>query len=218
MREDDLPRNVRGQRVCGAKARQSPTGRCRSTALGPSGRCRMHNGWAVSGLQHPGYKKGRFGKYRKPIQAFVDDPTALELRTDAGILNARRDELVEVVGREDAVTLAGIEASWRRVAEAAASRDPARVQAAFTAHGELLVRARREADTWVEIERLTLAKAAIVERETRRLERAASSIPAEAAWALVEALQTAVREHVADPTVRRLVADAIARAMRPVVH
>ena len=111
----------------------------------------MHNGWAASGPRHPGFKTGRWGKDARRIRAFLADPTALELRFDAGILNARRDELVEVVGREDAVTLDGIEASWRRVAEAAASRDPVRVQAAFAAHGELLVRARKEADTWTEI-------------------------------------------------------------------
>jgi hypothetical protein len=178
----------------------------------------MHNGWAASGPRHPAFRTGKWGKYARRLRAFVADPAALELRVDAGILNARRDELVELVGREDAVTLDGIEASWRRVGEAAAARDPVRVQVAFAAHGELLVRARKEADTWTEIERLTLAKAMVVERETRRLERASASIPAEAAWALVDALQAAVREHVADPTVRRLVADAIARATRPVVH
>jgi hypothetical protein len=49
---------------CGAKTRSG--GRCQNAPMQLGGRCRMHGGASLRGLDHPRYKHGQYTKY-KPI-------------------------------------------------------------------------------------------------------------------------------------------------------
>jgi hypothetical protein len=90
---------------CGAKNKPGAKNRfCISTKLGPSGRCRMHNGFAVSGPAHPNFKHGRHSILLKSIPALgehyeraLSDPDLLSLTDEIAMTDARIGQLLEKV-------------------------------------------------------------------------------------------------------------------------
>lgn len=61
--------NENGIPICNAlRTKTAPDGskyqdRCRNPILGPSGRCRMHNGWALKGIEHGRFKTGEYATF-----------------------------------------------------------------------------------------------------------------------------------------------------------
>jgi len=205
---DDRPVNDKGQRICGVKARQSPTGVCRSTALGPSGRCRMHNGFAAA------RGGGRYSRHLpKALRAAYDgamaDPAVLSLKDDVALSTARIETTLE--GLEVGPTLDALKGTWAAFQAAAASRDPARVQLAAQAHADALEQAGAVREVFREVERLQTHKARLAREEFRRQMAAATMIEAAAAWSLVSTILELVHAHVPDLTARRAIADGLVR-------
>ena len=93
---------------CGAKKRKSGT--CRQPAGWGTdhpgeGRCKLHGGASVRGVDHPNFKTGLYSRYlpdaiQQKVQTFLDaDP--LELISEMALLRAL---LAEYVGRFNGVT------------------------------------------------------------------------------------------------------------------
>ncbi|QYK58021.1 MAG: hypothetical protein KF884_10730 [Fimbriimonadaceae bacterium] len=78
--------------MCGARRRAA--GLCLgSPVLGGSGRCRMHNGAAVSGPDHPGWVHGRRSRLAPPdlgrlISEALGDPSLVALEEDLATIEA----------------------------------------------------------------------------------------------------------------------------------
>lgn len=212
--------NAKGQRICGAKARQSRSGLpvCQSVRLLSNGRCRMHGGTALKGPAHHStdihapyskYRAALGGQFRERFLNALADPDALSLRDDVALLTARIEEALSGTGAGD--RLDAIQRAYAAFGEAAASGDAGRVRNAHAALGEAIAAAGGDVARFREVERLMKLKGRMATAEFKRQIAAATVIDAASAWALVSAILELVKTNVPDPVAKRTIAEGIAR-------
>lgn len=87
------------KKICGAKTRSG--GVCKARPMA-NGRCRLHGGKSLGGLNSPRLKTGRHSKYLpknllKNYQVALNDPTLLQLHDEIALVDARLAQLLQMV-------------------------------------------------------------------------------------------------------------------------
>lgn len=216
--------------ICGAKTRAGHP--CRSTALGPAGRCRVHNGWPLTGTEVGTYKHGRYSKLLPSrlvprYHASLDDPDLLSLKEEIALIDSRIGDLTDRVDSGESSMI------WDKLNTARnkylkAMRDDNQEGAVEALNDLLELAGRGKADfaIWKDMENLVKTRKQLVESERKRLVQMNQMITAEQAVVLVSAIVHTLKGVVydrCDASTARDILDAVsadtARLLdRPVNH
>lgn len=180
---------VSGPKQCGAKNKPGARHpRCRSTSLGPAGRCRMHNGWARSGVNAPNFKHGRHSQLLKDITSLsphyeraLADPDLLRLDGEIALTDARIGDLLERVSTS------------KKKGGAAASID----------------------GVWPQLDALIENRRKLVDTESKRLKDLHAMVSVDRVMLIVSYLADSVKRHVKDPAVQTAILTDMRRLLKP---
>lgn len=207
-------RNEKGQVICGAKTRSGKP--CQTTQLGPSGRCRKHNGFAVKGVAHPAFKTGRHSKYMPEglltlYQDAVSDPDLLNLSSEIALVDAMIAEVIRKVDTHESGRI------WERLREANRKLREARTEgdAVKMAHWMEQISHLIDAGATARDHRMELLthiqnRKSLVEAETRRRTTMQFFVTAEQQMMVVSAVAHLVKENVQDPKALRAISNGLA--------
>jgi len=212
-------RNAKGRQICGGKGkrRQAP---CLQTIICRNGRCRMHNGQALSGVAHPGYKHGRYAenlpsRLLERYQASVADPELLNLSAEIALLDSR---VADVLSRVDSGESGAL---WRslgrlraRFLAAQRAQDQDGMQEALVELLNAVGRGHADFEAWAEVADLLERRRRLVESEQKRRVAMQQVVTAEQALGLIAALGVSMRGAVldrCDPDVARDILAAVQR-------
>lgn len=89
------------KRICGAKTRSG--GKCQNSPM-PNGKCRLHGGMSLGGVNSPAFKHGRHSKYLpkgllEQYKTALADPDLLNLHDEIALIDAR---LAQVLAKIEA--------------------------------------------------------------------------------------------------------------------
>ena len=215
---------------CGAKKRDGTS--CQRWAMS-NGRCRLHGGKSLRGVDAPSFKTGKYSKYMPPefarrVWKLSQDPDIIVLREDIALLEARLSQLLERIegtNLKQAWEEAGQHyqnfstATWRLSAlrEAGASKalmDQWEVRRAesYRLLGEVLEKGVGDAKLWKQISNLLERKRRLVESERRRLVDLKQMMTAEQILTMFASLAQAVKKHVRESGTLEAIRDDFARA------
>lgn len=178
-------RNAKGQAICFAKSRRSPTGRCRQTRLLPNGRCRMHPG-APSGPANPAWKGGLHSDLFKPGTPLGDgyrmlqrDDDYLSLREQMRLLAGREREVAVRISQGTGESGRGwrlAQEAYARLAAAWATKPPTEASVAMLGQAMrdldgLLRQGQALEANHAELREIAALRARLVDAEGKILER-----------------------------------------------
>lgn len=203
--------NERGQTICGAKTRKGRP--CPTTKLGPAGRCRMHNGWARSGVNAGQYKTGRYSKYLPDrviarYEEAQNDTELLALKDEIALVDARVSDLLSRADRGEAASAwKALRKSYRELQISIRQQDGDRTASALVNLEEAVSQGYSDYMVWSEVMELIEARRRLVESERKRLVEMNQMITAEQLILLSGALLEAIRTRVDDPVTRTAIAN-----------
>lgn len=185
--------------VCGAKTRSG--GRCQKSGL-ENGRCRLHGGKSLKGVDHPNFKTGRHSKYLPDsLSAMVEemrlDEDLLDGSEEIRIMDARINQLIIRAGESDTPTFRKDLLGLRlEVMKAHARNDTAAVNRAFASILETIVKGGDEDENWHVIGRLFLDRDKLATSQHRRLVDASQMISSDRQMVLVNFIIDSIRSRV----------------------
>lgn len=201
--------------VCGAPLRKKPGKTCHSPFVYPNGRCRLHNGNALKGLDHPRVKNAYLSK-SLPVKVFarmnefLEDNAILDLKTDIAFISVRIEELCQrIQDQNDSVSV------WRKLLSIKRDVLTAKTDDERADKMRLLLNtidmAEKEIAVYDEIHKLLEQRRKFVESETTRQLKLAAGITLEQINVFYHAIASAVKEEVDAATLARIFAkfDAI---------
>lgn len=203
-----------GRVICGGKGkrRQAP---CLQPIICQNGRCRMHNGKALRGIAHPGYKHGRYSKYLpsrliERYQQTVTDPEILNLTAEIALVDSRTaDVLTRVDSGESGRRWRALSSARGEFIKAQRKDDKEAMGDAINDILLAIPQGKRDFEAWTEVVDLLERRRRLVESEQKRRMQMHSLVAVEEAYGSMEAIADAVKEavieHVAEPDARRLV-------------
>ena len=165
-----------------------------------NGRCRMHGGTSLSGMQSGTFKTGRYSKdlptrLASKYQEAVSDGELLALREDVALVDAR---LSDVLGRADTGEAGR---HWHRLSDLwhiAETGDQADKVDAINEIGRTIKRGVSDYAVWDEVGKLLEQRRRLVESERKRLVDMQQMITTERAMLLLSATVDIIRRHVTD--------------------
>ena len=205
----------KGKVICGAwgKQREAP---CADTFLKENGRCRLHGGEVLRGVEHPNFKTGATSAYSMrgqlgdDFRRALDDPDLIACRNQIALLQARELELVRrIESGESAENWARARAAFKKLEDAHRQRDTHMFSAALTELKHSISSAESREDVWEEIRENMEQKRKLAETERRRLEALNLFITAERQTENMAVVLDAVRKHVKDRGTLMLIAQEI---------
>jgi hypothetical protein len=188
----------KGRRICGSQ-KASGRGICRSTALLPNGRCRVHGGTTPTGVLSPNFRDGRYVRdmptaLQDRFEAAMTDTELLSLRKDASLIDAmitaKLSELREAEKNPD------LERITTLVEEVAANYrlwDWTRMDRQLTMLREAITNRAASERTYREVRELVKEKADLVTRENRRMADLNQHLSVEEGMALIRMLIGSIR-------------------------
>lgn len=176
----------------------------------PNGRCRMHGGKSLSGLEAPGWKTGRYSKHLPSrlaarYQESLDDQNLLELREEIALTDARIEDLLTRVDTGEAGR------KWqqmRSLLDQMQAADSAKRQHYL---GEIfaIIRGRDDYAAWDEVHKLIAQRQRLSESERKRILDAQQYLTTQQAMALIGAILAVIRENVDDTGTLRAISRGI---------
>jgi hypothetical protein len=194
---------------CGARTRAG--GSCRKPALA-SGRCRIHNGKAASGIASPTFVHGRHSRSlpARLVQRYHEslaDPNLLTLQSEIAVADAHLAELFELLdaGGGGAAHYKALTESVDNVMEAFAAVEADPSLSTIGEMGEQLKTFQenlsafgRDRETWADIQAWQEQRRKLARTETQRIVQATNLYTPERVIALCSAVLALVRENVTD--------------------
>ena len=194
--------------LCGAKTRSG--GECTQPAMA-NGRCRMHGGRSLRGVEHPSFRDGRFSKsipsrLSQSYEEALADPRRLELADELAVIVARnRETLVSIYSGES-------DGLWRRLRTHKRAMEKARrvgdedaAAAALNAILRLIERGAADAERWAELMKNVDQQRKLAESERKRLVEAHQMVTTEELMAFMGAVLAIITRHVRDERIRRAI-------------
>lgn len=208
--ESPVPIERKPVRTCGAKTRAG--GRCRSTAVMPNGRCRIHGGQSPRGIEANNFRHGRYSK-AIPARLAVRYEEALKdaewasLKDEISLLTTRLQELLAGMGAGDAPSklwsMASETLSKFQIAQRAGNITDMKMRLAELE--TVLATGAHDALIWDEIRALAQDRRKLVESERKRLVEMQQVLTTEQAHALIAGVLGVLAEEITDTDVRRRV-------------
>lgn len=202
---------------CGARTRRGTE--CKAPAM-TNGRCRVHGGAALKGLDSPAFKHGRRSKYLPAnVLAMVaelnTDEDRLAMETELALIDARMNQVLTAADGSAAP------AAWKMAGdEMQKFLDASRRKNHAVAHGalqrleEILTNGVGETKAWEEVRSIIDQRARLVEFEERRAVANGKAIPVDQVMNMIAAFQALVRDEVTDPSARRRISERLFSLVR----
>lgn len=210
--------------TCGAKTRKG--GKCKNAGM-ENGRCRMHGGMSLRGMDHPNYQGKGYGRYvPKPLEpaitAFLESGDPLDLIQPIATWEGRIDQLLHALdeGGDSAAAWSELAKHWAGFWVATAAKDDDRIRAHRGAIDAVLETGLAEAETWRQIKDADEQRRKLIATEDKKRERRRGWMRAEEIRYQNNALRLAVVEGMAliqDPDLQREVRKFIAERFIQIV-
>jgi hypothetical protein len=186
-------------KICGAKLRGKDQ-RCRQWAM-PNGRCRLHGGKSLGGVDSPTFKHGRYSKVLARTRGQDEQVAEPEFPPGVGqeiaLLRARIRQLIEREKYPDCAF-----PDWvRRLRAAYRAGDQAALAALFDEASMIVPRRRSQAKTRAEIRRTVDVLRRVINASLRRTERLRELVPPSELQHLAIRLRVSIRRHARDPAI-----------------
>ena len=201
---------------CTATSKRSGE-RCRNRAVTGRTTCRMHGGTVPAGPASPAWKDGRHSRVLPKrllddYQASLADPDRLVLNAEIAIIDARINELLQVVDTQESGRI------WSELHKQATALEAAqKAKDTMTASKAqfmiltLITEGHAEWTAWTDVITLIDRRRKLVESERKRLVEAQKMIAVDQALAMMGLLIESVRKHVHDDDALRAVVAEFAR-------
>ena len=194
--------------LCSAQ-RKRGAGPCKGLAM-PNGKCRMHGGASLKGVDAPSYKHGRYSKHlpehlKNKFDAAYSDPELTHLRAELGLLDTILGEKIERIhaGESGAVLADALKlisdyetASNGGSADGYDGKEPADIIGELKI---LLLRGRTTLDLFEEVQPIVEQRRKLAESENKRLALVAKSMSVEEAILFVRQLGDSIKRNVSNP-------------------
>jgi hypothetical protein len=180
-----------------------------------NGRCRLHGGLSLKGVNAPSFKHGRRSKYLKHLpaelragyRAALADPEILSLKDELGLLTTRAAQILQKLSGSAPPAWEELLEALKEV-EAAANRGNASETLVATRIMAGLVQASRDATLlqsrcWAELREIIREKTRTASAEWRRLNELNGVVTVEQALLFARAFLAAARECVTDRAMLR---------------
>ena len=200
-------------RRCGAKTRNGGT--CRKPCVPGRSRCRLHNGNAKRGTEHPNFRNGLYSKclnrdLRAEYTRLLRNPALLSSRSDIAALRVRLNQL--------AARLESGESSrrWGEVREALAelraatgAGDEPRASAAIARLDALVNGEHDDEGAWNDMAEMIDRVSVLCAREHRKLIEERLTCSVEEVRVLTASITKAICTYVTDVQVRRAISEHV---------
>lgn len=223
MAHDDQPvhgRNAKGEAICNARKRRG--GLCQCTKLVRAGRCRLHGGKSLSGLDHPSLKHGKYSKdlakgklFLKRFEDAIAHPDAVNLRAENALMDARIGQLLEQLHGG-----AGPDA-WKKAADQFASmkkaigdQDKETVRTSMLALEDTLRGGVDESAVWKAINNQVQLKNKLVKTEDQRQRDLNQRLTLGEVMNLVGILAASIHSHITDRRILGAIQSDFDRGMK----
>lgn len=207
---------------CTAKSKRSGE-QCKRMACHGSSKCAMHGGLTPKGAASPHFKTGKYSKLlparlRERYHEALEDPKLLTMREELALTDARLADLLSRVDTGASGKLwSEARAAFKAFSAALESSDKENVSLTLRELSELLNRGHGDSMNWREISNLITQRQKIVESERKRILDAKQYVTLDQHMVLLSAVYEAVRTHVGDPKILRLIGTELAKILnRPV--
>lgn len=201
-------KNEEGRQVCSAM-RASGKNICTSIILNESGRCKNHGGMSLSGVAHPGFKKGRFSKalpsrlIERYEEALEDDKLA-DFTEDLAVIDARlSDLLLSMDEGGGAQIFREVKESFESFQVASSEGDTQAMRESLRRLDSAIKRGGKEAYLWSELRQLQEQRRKIILAQAKHLQLTNQTVTVTKVNLLISALLDAVRRNVGDPKTLR---------------
>lgn len=198
--------NEKGTQVCSAK-RASGKLICASTATMSSGRCKMHGGASLTGMESPRFKTGKFSRslparLAERYEEGLSDEKLQDFTDDLAVIDARIDDLfkqMEEGGGGD--IFAEVKDAYRSFNYASKDGDKMAMREALRRLDDAIKRGSGETYLWSEIRSEREQKRKLVLAQAKYLQMTNQTITVVKANLIIAALLDAVRKEITDPSV-----------------
>ena len=176
---------------------------CRGKAMA-NGRCRFCGGKARRGVAHPKWKGGAYSKYMPKGVAnrykdAITDPDLLSSRDEIALIQLRIQDLMGKMKDGGTADMWGsLRQEFVNVEASIRQGDPAAMNKALTALGEIIEQGAEAEQVWEEMYEAIEAKTKVGEREWRRLRDLRQFMTVQQSMDLVSYLVECVTRHVTD--------------------
>jgi hypothetical protein len=207
------PRSTQPVPMCGARTRSGV--QCRKSPVPGRERCRLHNGNARRGTDHPRFRHGLYSKclkrdLRAEYERLLASPELLSARSDVAALRVRLRQLAARLGTGESST------RWTQIREtfgdfrrASKAGETAKMVSSLNHMEALITGAADDENSWGDfaamVDRVTL----IAAREHRRLAEEQLAVSVADVHVLVASIADCVLREVRDPNTRTRIADHI---------
>jgi len=187
--------------VCGAKKKNGTP--CQMSAM-PNGRCRLHGGLSLNGMQAPAFKTGRHSKYlparlQERYQQAIADSALLELRDEIGLVDSRLTDLItRIESGESGEVWKLLRSAFDAFSKARAGSKVPEMTEHLATIEHLIVRGLADYAAWQDIHGTLEQRRKLVESERKRLVEMQQMITTEQAMVMLAAITDTVRRHVTD--------------------
>lgn len=187
--------------ACGARRKNGEP--CQMAAM-PNGRCRIHGGKSLSGIQAPAFKTGRHSKYlparlQERYEQAIADSALLELRDEIGLVDSRLSDLItRVESGESGEVWRLLRSTFDEFGKARSSGKVPEMTQHLAAIEHLIIRGLADYAAWSDIHSTLEQRRKLVESERKRLVEMQQMITAEQAMVMLAAITDTVRRHVTD--------------------
>lgn len=216
----------KGYPICGGKTRKENKYGVRVCLGMPvengNGRCRMHNGRARRGFDHPRVKTGRYSKYipnnlKERYESAVNDPDILALNDEIALFQSR---IAVVIGSLDTSTpflkeLGGLRS---KLLDARGRRDANAVAYFMENILDMIARGEAEAYKWSELMSLAEMLRRLTDSERKRRETMQHFVTAEDQMSLVIRLADLVKTNVSNKSELQRIIDGLLQFLGDRAH
>lgn len=205
--------NDNGQPICGAKKKNGDY--CRSIALKPNGRCRLHGGLSPRGVASARYKSGRYSmdipaRLSQRYNEGRNDPELLSLREEIALTHARMSELLKKVDtKESGMLWKKARDTYKDLRAAISAQDASKMTACLLVLDETLSEGVSDYSAWEKVFSLVEQRRKLSESERKRLIDMRQIITVERAMAMIGAISGIIRKHVTDKVILAKIANDI---------
>jgi hypothetical protein len=184
--------------TCGAKTRSG--GECTQPPM-PNGRCRLHGGKSLRGVEHPNFQHGRYAKDLLPSlqQDYcrtLADPRILALKDEISLLSARVHEVLRT--GESGQRWRDVKAAWNAADMALQEGDVSKLNRAMGELGGIIHAGLHDWNHWTEIGQLLERLRRLKTSEHRHRVDARLAITQEQLSAEIAAVLDILRRNIKD--------------------
>ncbi|MDP3717111.1 MAG: hypothetical protein Q8T13_04995 [Acidobacteriota bacterium] len=213
-------RNGKGEPICAARRKSG--GKCQTTKLMRGGRCRLHGGKSLAGLESPSLRHGKFSKdLPKGIgilhryEAALADPDLLNLRSELALMDARIAELLsQLDGGAGKKAWRAADAHLEAVRVALDKKDGPAAAAGLVKLKETLSSGLAEASVWSGIHDAFNLKRKLLDTETRRERTLHQSVALGQVMNLVNLIASSIHANITDRKVLAAIQGDMQRGLK----